>query len=134
MDQQRPVIWIGSSKKDFLKFPSQVRNEMGHALYIAQKGEKHRDAKPLRGFRGGSVVEISIRDEWGTYRTMYTIQFKEAVIVLHAFQKKSTSGIKTPKHEIDLVEQRLKAAQGSYKEWLSGNKTRRDQYAFKEKL
>lgn len=126
MTQQRPVIWIGSSKKDFLKFPSQIRSEMGHALYIAQKGEKHKDAKPLKGFGGGSVVEISIRDEWGTYRTMYTIQFKEAVIVLHAFQKKSTSGIKTPKHEIDLVDHRLKAAQEGYREWISTNKMRRD--------
>lgn len=101
-----------------MEFPHEVRNEMGHALYIAQKGDKHRDAKPLKGFGGSSVLEIVQSDGQGTYRTVYTIQMKEAVVVLHAFQKKSKTGIKTPKQDIDLVEQRLKIAHQKYKEWL----------------
>lgn len=113
---------MGSSKKDFMDFPHDIRKDMGHALYIAQKGEKHRDAKPLKGFGGGSVLEIVQSDRQGTYRTVYTIQMEKAVIVLHAFQKKSKSGIKTPKQEIDLVEQRLKSARQKYKEWLDSYK------------
>ena len=80
-----------------MDFPSDVRKKMGHALYIAQKGEKHRDAKPLKGGGGGSVLEIIQSDGQGTYRTIYTVQMEEAVFVLHAFQKKSKTGIKTPK-------------------------------------
>ncbi len=118
MDQKKPVIWIGSSKRDFMEFPHDVKNEMGHALYIAQKGSKHPSSKPLKGFGGGSVLEIVQRDVDGTYRTVYTVQMKEAVCVLHAFQKKSKSGIKTPKQDIDLVEQRLKTAQQQYEEWI----------------
>ena len=109
------IIWIGSSKKDFIDFPHDVRREMGHALYIAQKGEKHRDAEPLKGFGGGSVLEIAQSDNQGTYRTIYTVQMEEAVFVLHAFQKKSKTGIKTPKKEIILVQQRLKSIQKKYK-------------------
>ncbi len=118
MDQKKPIIWIGSSKKDFMEFPHEVRTEMGHALYIAQKGDKHRDAKPLKGFGGSSILEIVRSDGNGTYRTVYTVQMEEAVVVLHAFQKKSKTGIKTPKQDIQLVEQRLKSAQQKYKEWL----------------
>lgn len=118
MDHKKPIIWIGSSKKDFMEFPYEVRSEMGHALYIAQKGDKHKDAKPLKGFGGGSVLEVVQSDGQGTYRTVYTVQMEEAVVVLHAFQKKSKTGIKTPKQDIDLVEQRLKSAYQKYKEWL----------------
>ena len=117
MDKKKLIIWIGSSKKDFMEFPHDIRNEMGHALYIAQKGDKHRDAKPLKGFGGASVLEIVQSDGNGTYRTMYTVQMEEAVYVLHAFQKKSKSGIKTPKQDIDLLEQRLKEVQKRHKEW-----------------
>ncbi|KIC73280.1 type II toxin-antitoxin system RelE/ParE family toxin [Candidatus Protochlamydia amoebophila] len=114
MDQRKPIIWVGSSKKDFMNFPSDIRREMGHVLYIAQKGEKHKDAKPLKGFGGGSILEIVQSDGQGTYRTIYTVQMKEAVFVLHAFQKKSKTGSKTPKQEIDLIEQRLKSVQQKY--------------------
>ena len=91
-----------------MKFPHDIRNEMGHALYIAQRGGKHMDAKPLKGFGGAGVLEIVQRDTDGTYRCVYTIQMINAVYVLRAFQKKSKSGIKTPKQDMDLVEQRLK--------------------------
>lgn len=93
---------------------------MGHALYIAQEGGKHEQAKPLKGFRGASVLEVVSEDGSGTYRTMYTVQFEEIVYVLHAFQKKSKMGIKTPKQEIELVEARLKWAEQKYKAWLRG--------------
>ena len=112
MDKKKPVIWVGSSKKDFMEFPKDVRTEMGHALYIAQKGGKHSDTKPLKGFGGASMLEIVLRARNGTYRTVYTVEMKDAVYVLHAFQKKSKEGIKTPKQEIDLVEQRLKEIKG----------------------
>jgi|ERR1700733_10338816 len=116
MDQKKELIWVGSSKKDFMSFPHDVRREMGHALYIAQKGDKHRDTKPLKGFGGGSVLEIVNSDGQGTYRTVYTVQIADAVYVLHAFQKKSKTGIKTPKQEIDLIEQRLKLIQRKYQD------------------
>lgn len=109
---------MGSSKKDFLQFPQEVMSEIGHALYVAQKGGKHKDAKPLKGFGGGSVIEIKLSDRHGTYRTIYTIQLKEAILVLHAFQKKSKTGIKTPQEDIELIEQRLKNAVHQYQEWL----------------
>lgn len=117
--------WIASSKRDFMEFPVEVRKEMGHALYMAQEGGKHRDAKPLKGFGGASVLEIIQKDGVGTYRTMYTVQFEEVIYVLHAFQKKSKTGIKTPKQEMDLVEQRLKWAEQKYKEWLICQKDKR---------
>jgi phage-related protein len=109
--KEKTLEWIGSSKKDLLTFPKDVRKEMGHALYIAQTGGKDKNAKPLKGFGGAKVLEIVHRDGNGTYRTMYTVQFEEVVYVLHAFQKKSKTGIKTPKQDIDVVEQRLKWAQ-----------------------
>ena len=101
-----------------MEFPSDVRKEMGHALYIAQQGDKHRNAKPLKGFCGTTVLEVVQSDGDGTYRAMYTVQFEEVIYVLHAFQKKSKTGIKTPKQDLDLVEKRLAAAQQMHKEWL----------------
>lgn len=111
----KELEWIGSSKKDLVGFPINIVKEMGHALYIAQAGGKPKKAKPLKGFGGAKVLEIVDEDATGTYRTMYTVQFEEIVYVLHAFQKKSKTGIKTPKQEIDLIEQRLKRAQEDYK-------------------
>jgi phage-related protein len=114
----KELAWIGSSKKDLKNFPLSIRKEMGYALYDAQRGGKHKDAYPLKGFEGASVLEIVKNDGQGTYRTMYSVQFEEIVYVVHAFQKKSKKGIKTPKHEMDLVKQRLQLAKVHYKEWL----------------
>lgn len=111
----KELDWISSSKKDLLEFPLEVRKEVGHALYLAQVGGKHKNAKPLKGFGGAQLLEIVQDDRNGTYRTMYTIQFDEVVYVLHAFQKKSKSGIKTSKQEMELVEKRLKWAQEKYR-------------------
>ena len=96
-------------------FPAAVRGVVGFALYQAQVGLKHRDAKPLRGL-GANLLEVVSRYDDDTYRAVYTVLFKAAVYVLHAFQKKAKRGIATPKREIDLVRRRLRAAQQHYTE------------------
>jgi len=107
----KPVEWVGSSYKDFVSFPDAVEDTMGHALYLAQTGRIHTAAKPLKGFGGSGVVEIVDDDRAGTYRTVYTVKFESAIYVLHAFRKKSRTGIKTPCEEIELVRRRLKIAE-----------------------
>ena len=83
----------------------------GFALHLAQMGKKHDQAKPLKGFGGASVLEV-VEDHMGdTYRAVYTVKIADKVYVLHCFQKKSTKGIETPKHEMDLIRERLRAAQ-----------------------
>ncbi len=114
--QRKPLIWISSSKKDLKSFPEEVQKIMGYGLHLAQVGEKHETAKPLKGFGGADILEIIDEDPSGTYRTVYTVRFKDAVFVLHAFQKKSKQGIKTPKPEIDLLKNRLRQAQEQYNE------------------
>ena len=110
---EKPLDWVGSSKKDFLGFPDPVKDEMGNALGLAQFGEKHPSAKPWKG-QGSGVFEV-VEDHAGeTYRAVYTVRFKEVVYVLHAFQKKSPKGIKTAQTDVDLVERRLKVAQQDY--------------------
>ncbi len=105
----RRIAWRGTSKTDFEAFPREVQREMGYALYLAQMGERHAVmAKTLKGFGGGSVVEVKESDAQGTYRAVYTVRFEDAVYVLHAFQKKSKHGTATPKTEIALIEKRLK--------------------------
>ncbi len=93
---------------------------MGRALLDAQFGDKHPSAKPLQGFGGAGVLEIVDDSAGGTYRTVYTVRFKSAVYVLHAFQKKATHGIATPKHEMDLVRERYRAAEEHYQNWMKG--------------
>jgi phage-related protein len=107
----RPVTWIGSSRKDLKRFPQPVRRDMGKALDAAQRGETDPAAKPLRGFGGARVMEIVDLHDTNTYRAMYAAQFGEAIYVLHAFQKKSKSGIATPAREIDLIRRRLADAE-----------------------
>lgn len=107
---EKPLVWLGSSKKDLLALPVAVRKLFGHALHSAQRGEKHQAAKVLKGFNGAGVLEVIEHDTGGTYRAIYTVQFAEAVFVLHSFPKKSKRGIKTPKAEMDIIRQRLKVA------------------------
>jgi phage-related protein len=114
----KPVHWVGSSYDDLLKLPHEVMREIGYALWFAQVGDKHPSAKPLKGFKGAGVLEV-VEDYAGdTYRAVYTVRFARAVYVLHVFQKKSKRGIKTPRHEIQLIEARLKWAQSDYERWL----------------
>jgi phage-related protein len=107
-DEPRPLIWRGASKTDFAAFPLTVQREMGYALFLAQMGERHATmAKTLKGFGGGTVVEVKESHEGNAYRAVYTVRYAEAVYVLHAFQKKSKTGIKTPKPDLNLIEKRL---------------------------
>ena len=108
---ERPLIWIGSSKKDLMELPIPVRKFFGHALHFAQMGEQHDAAKVLKGFGGSGVLELIEDDAGGTYRAVYTVKFEEAVFVLHCFQKKSKSGIKTPQKDTDIILGRLKMAE-----------------------
>lgn len=113
----KPLAFIGSSKKDLMALPLEVRKFFGHTLDFAQRGGQHEAAKVLKGFGGAGVLEVVESDEGGTYRAVYTVRFQEAVFVLHCFQKKSKHGIATPKEDIDLIRERLKVAEGFIKEW-----------------
>lgn len=113
----KPLFWVGSSKRNLKAFPLKVRRTMGFALFQAQTGGKHVDAKPLKGFGGAGVLEV-VEDQAGsTFRGVYTVKLAGAVYVLHAFQKKAKKGSQTPKAELDLIRQRLKAAEEHYGEW-----------------
>ncbi len=117
-----PVNWVASSYKDFRAFPDPVQDAMGYALYQAQIGKKHPNAKPLKGFGGAGVLEIVTDHVGDTFRAVYTVKFACAIYVRHAFQKKSKSGIKTPTEELELVKQRLKSAESDYKKLLKKGK------------
>lgn len=107
-DGLRPLVWEGSSKKDFKEFPTEVQKDFGVALFVVQIGETPSSAKPWKGL-GSGVFEL-VGDHCGdTYRTVYTVRTRDSVHVLHAFQKKSKSGISTPREDIALVRKRLKA-------------------------
>jgi phage-related protein len=107
----KPVRWIGSSLDDLRSCPRPVQHSVGVALRVAQQGRKHESSKPLRGFKGAGVLEVIDDYDGNAFRAVYTIRFAGVVYVLHAFQKKSTRGIRTPKHVIDLVRARLKIAE-----------------------
>jgi phage-related protein len=112
----KPVTWVGSSLKDLRAFPEPVQDHMGYALYIAQRGGRHRDTKPLSGFGGAGVLEV-VKDFRGdTFRAVYTVRYGGAVYVLHAFQKKSKTGRDTPRQDLELIKQRLRAAEQIAKE------------------
>src|SRR5580700_8099325 len=113
----KPVFWVASSKKDLQKFPKVVRQTIGQALFDAQTGGKHPDAKPLKGFHGAGVLEVVEDDDSNTYRAVYTVKFAGVVYVLHAFRKKSKSGVRTPAEEIEKVKPRLKQAEKHHAEW-----------------
>jgi len=103
--------WVGSAKKDLLRMPNEVRQTFGFALYYAQIGLIHPDAKPLKRFGSAGVLEVVEDEQGSTYRAVYTVRFAHAVYVLHCFQKKSKSGIATPKQDMDLIRERLKEAE-----------------------
>ena len=107
----KPVFWIGTSREDLRRFPVPVREHVGYALYVAQRGSKHPDAKAMRGFGSAGVIEIISDYRGDTFRAIYTVRHKDAIYVLHAFQKKSKSGRETPLREIELLKQRLRLAE-----------------------
>ena len=107
----KPVTWVGTSLKDLREFPAPVQDVMGYALYLAQGGGKHPDAKVLSGFGGAGVLE-AIKDYRGdTFRAVYTLKYAGTVYVLHSFQKKSKTGRATPRRDMELIKQRLREAE-----------------------
>jgi phage-related protein len=112
----KPLIWVGSSKRDLQSLPGPVEDLFGYALYLAQDGRKHEQAKPLKGFGSAGVLEVVEDWDRSTYRAVYTVRFESAVFVLHMFQKKSKRGAATPKADIDLIRERLKVAEQFAKE------------------
>jgi phage-related protein len=119
-DAEKPLVWIGSSKKDLMALPAGVVRFFGHALDFAQHGERHGATKILKGFGGGGVLEVVASDRDGAYRAVYTVKFEEAVFVLHCFRKKSRSGIATPQKDMDIIRARLKVAEAVAKEMRDG--------------
>ena len=113
---EKSLKWIGSSHKDLMALPVDVRRFFGFALSLAQAGDTHDAAKVLKGFGGAGVLEVVEDDVGGTYRAVYTVKFAEAVFVLHCFQKKSKRGIATPKEDRDIILARLKIAEAYAKE------------------
>ncbi len=113
----KPVIYLGSNKKDLQKLPRAVQEVFAHGIQMAAEGDTHPDAKALKGYGGRSVIEIIEDHKSDTYRAVYTVRFKTAVYVLHVFKKKSTKGIATPKKDKELIDSRLKYAASHYKNW-----------------
>jgi len=113
-EEVKPVRWVASSRDDLRKFPDAVKDEVGFALFTAQRGGKHPAAKPLKGFGGAGVVEIVEDHDGNTYRAVYTVRFAGIVYVLDAFQKKSKKGAATPKHDIERIKSRLAIARQHY--------------------
>ncbi len=113
--RERPLYWVGSSKKDLLGFPSAVVDDLGYALGAVQLGGMPPAAKPWRG-EGPGVFELVEDHRGDTYRAVFTVRFEKAVYVLHCFQKKSPSGIRTAQADVELIHERLKAARADYEE------------------
>jgi len=110
---EKPLFWVASSKDDLLTFPEPVKNEISHALAVAQYGGKHPKAKSWKG-EGPGVLEVVEDHRSDTYRAVYTVRFESSVYVLHVFQKKSAKGVKTSLTDVRLISQRLKAAKEDY--------------------
>lgn len=112
---EKPFHWIGTSKRDLLEFPERVVDNIGYALGVVQFGGFPPSAKPWKGL-GPGVSEIVENDAAGTFRAVYTVRFSEAIYVLHAFQKKSPSGVRTARRDVELIGQRLEAARRDHEE------------------
>ena len=109
LPELKPVVWVGDSLRVLKSFPSGVQDEIGYALFLAQRGEKHIAAKPMKGL-GTGVLEVVADHRGDAFRAVYTVRLADSLYVLHAFQKKSTHGSATPRAEIDLIKRRLKQA------------------------
>jgi phage-related protein len=112
---EKPLHWVGSSRKDLLDCPAGVIDNVGYALSAVQFGERPLSAKPWKGL-GPGVWEIVEHDASGTYRAVYAVRFRRAVYVLHVFQKKSPSGIRTARPDAELIKARLSKATRDYEE------------------
>jgi phage-related protein len=107
MRQTRPISWVKAARKEFEKFPEEAQSLCWMALTIAAEGGKADIVKPLLGL-GSALFEIALPYRGNAFRVVYAVQLGDDIWVIHAFQKKSTQGIKTPQHEIDLIRDRLK--------------------------
>jgi phage-related protein len=105
----RSLVWMGDSLDNLREFPPEVRTAVGYALQLVQAGETPMSAKPFKGV-ASSVYEIVKRYDTDTYRAVYAVKIGERIYILHAFQKKSKQGIKTPQSDVDLIKQRYKDA------------------------
>lgn len=114
---RKPIKWIGSAKRDLDAMPEDVKDVFGHAIDLAQAGGKHPDAKVMTGFGSAGVLEVVEDFRGDTYRAVYTVKLAGWIYVLHCFQKKSKSGIKTPREDIDLIKNRLNAAKLDFEAW-----------------
>jgi phage-related protein len=110
---EKPLYWVGSSKKDLLAFPADVVDDLGYALSVVQYGGVPPSAKPWKG-EGPGVFELVEEYRGDAFRTVYTVRFEKAVYVLHCFQKKSPSGVRTALQDVGLIRERLKVAQRDY--------------------
>jgi phage-related protein len=110
----KPLEWVGRAHDELMELPAQVRRSVGFALRFAQAGVKPDHVKPLKGFKGAGVLEVMEDHDGDTYRAVYTVKLAGIVYVLHCFQKKSKTGIATPKATIDLIRQRLRAAEAMH--------------------
>lgn len=108
MKELKPLYWLGSSHKDLMEMPEEVKDIFGFALYQTQMGQRHPKAKPFHIPGESGLLEIVESYDGDAYRAIYTINYADAIYVIHCFQKKSVSGIKTPKHHVDMIEERLK--------------------------
>jgi len=118
---EKPLHWTGNSYKELMALPKKVRSQFGHALSQAQAGQRNVAAKVLSGFGDAGILEVVENNAAGTYRAVYTVRFPEAVFVLHCFQKKSTSGIATPKAHMNIIRDRLKLAAAHAQELRDAN-------------
>ena len=114
---RKPIKWVSSAKRDLDAMPEDVKDVFGHAIDLAQAGGKHQDAKVMTGFGSAGVLEVVEDHQGDTFRAVYTVKFAGWVYVLHCFQKKSKSGIATPKQDMDLINTRLKAAKQDFEAW-----------------
>jgi phage-related protein len=108
---KKPLRMLSAARDELLRFPLQMRRDAAFALRVAEEGAKHPAAKPMKGFGGASVMETVLDDDGSTYRVIYTVRFADVTVLLHAFQKKSKTGIETPRQNIKTIEARLKTAE-----------------------
>lgn len=118
--QVKQLIWVASSKKDLLSLPEEIIKSMGYTLHWVQAGLTPPGVKPLKGFLGAGVLEKVEDFDGNTYRAVYTVRFEDTVFVLHCFQKKSKTGISTPKADIELIKSRLSKAKQIYEDMKNG--------------
>ena len=115
----KPVVWVGSSRKDLREFPEGAQDKIGTAPQQVQYGSRPASVRTLSGFGSADVAEIKVGDDENAYRAVYTVRFAEYIFVLHAFQKKSSHGIETAKQDIEMVRARLGLAEAMYEELMA---------------